>query len=298
MARSSERTNREARKLLLGLQEKEDRKAKSSSSRGSKGRSKGQPGWREALVGILLAVLATFALQRLGLIGMVPVLRGDHAIGVAAVVGLLLGISRVRALLWVGAGVAAAGLLVVGYTPLVHPLIRECVRRDPLRPVEAVVVLGSDIFPDGQMSDAAQIRLLRGYEVIRQGYAKRLVITRLQPPKRSYQPPISAQFDRLGFDIPLEEVGPVRNTHDEALKVSELAQDRGWKQIILVSDASHLRRAGAVFEKTGLKVMCTPCLDRRYDLETLSTPGERWDAFRDWLWEYIGYHTYRRNGWI
>lgn len=293
---SQRQVNLEARKLLTSAQVRENRGMK--LPRPGKGKSKGQPaGWREAVAGMVLMVLTIFALQRVGL-GTIPLFRGDHALGVAAVLGLLLGISRVRNLLWVVAGVVVAAMLVVAYTPLVHPLIRQCVRRDPLRPVEAVVVLGSDIWPDGQMNDAAQFRFLRGYEVIREGFAKRMVVTRLQPPKGSYLPALRAQAERLDFDFPIEETGQVGNTHDEAIQVSRLARERGWEEVILVSDAWHLRRAGAVFEKAGLKVICTPCPDREYDLDNLSTPMERIDAFRNFLWEWGGYQIYRFRGWI
>lgn len=293
---SQRKVNQEARSILLNAQHREGRGVK--LPRSGKSRSKGQPvTWRDTVMGVILTVLTVYALQRVGL-GTIPLFRGDHALGVGAVLGLLLGLSRVRNLLWVVSGVVVASLLVVSYTPVVKPLIRQCVRRDPLRPVEAVVVLGSDIWPDGQMTQAAQIRLLRGYEVIRSGYARRMVVTRLYPPKQSYLPALRAQMERLELAFPIDEEGPVWNTHDEALKVSALAKERGWKEVILVSDASHLRRAGAVFEKNGLKVICSPSADREYDLENLNTPGERLDAFRDWLWESIGYQIYRFRGWI
>jgi uncharacterized SAM-binding protein YcdF (DUF218 family) len=294
---TTERTNREARKLLLATQAKEDRKV-SKPRTSSSGGKKWQPSWRDGVAGLVLGVLSSIALLNLGLIGAIPYLRGDHVYGIGAVVGQLLGITRLRGLPWVAAASSAAGILVVGYTPLVKPLIRACVRTDKLHPVEAVVVLSSDIFPDAQPTDVAQIRLLRGYEVIREGYAKRLVLTRLRPPKQSYEPAVEAQMQRLNIDFTIEETEPVSNTHDEAVEVARLAKARGWKEIILVSDPIHLRRAGAVFEKQGLKVMCTPCIVRNYDLEDLSAPGQRINAFRDWIWEWGGMQVYKRNGWI
>lgn len=292
---SSERINREGRKLLLGAQARENRSVKSRPASAGK---KWRPTPVDAAMGAVLGVLSGVALSRLGLIGMIPLLRGDHAYAIAGLVGLVLGISRLRALVLAGAALAALGVLVVGYGPFVKPLANSVVRRDPLRRADAVVVLSSDIFRDGQMTQAAQIRLLRGYEVIREGYAPRLVITRLRPPKESYEPVIEKQLRRLKLEFPIDETLPVGNTHDEAIEVGRLVRDHAWREIILVSDPTHLRRAGAVFEKQGLKVLCTPCADRDYDLENLSTPGERIDAFRDWLWEAIGYEVYKRNGWI
>ena len=291
---SQDRTNREARSILVGRQEREEGKQVERR----KAKAQWRPSWRDGVAGAVLGVLSAMALARLGLIGMIPVLRGDHLYGVAAIAGALLGISRLRALPWTAAGLSAAGMLLIGYTPLVNPLIRECVRRDPLARADAVVVLSSDIFRDGQMMQSAQARFLRGYEVVREGYAPRMIITRLHAPKPSYRPALDAQLDRLDLDFPIEETAPVRNTRDEALAVARLAEARGWSRIILVSDASHLRRAGAAFEKAGLEVLCSPSADREYDLESLDTPDQRLNAFRDWVWEAVGYQTYRRNGWI
>lgn len=290
---ASERINREGRKLLLRAQTRENRSVKSRSSSGKKR----HPPWQDAIMGAVLGVLTGVALSRLGL-GVIPAFRGDHPYAVAGVLGLLLGMSRLRVLVWAAAGLTALGFLVIGYGPFVQPLVRSEVRRDTLRPADAVVVLSSDIFPDGEFTETAQIRLLRGYELIQEGYAPRLVITRLQPPRESYEPAIDRQLQRLRIDFPIEETLPVGNTHDEAIEVGRLARDRGWKEIILVSDPTHLRRAGAVFEKQGLKVICTPCADREYDLENLNSPFGRIDAFRDWLYNRIGYEIYKRNGWI
>jgi uncharacterized SAM-binding protein YcdF (DUF218 family) len=221
-----------------------------------------------------------------------------HGFGLAALTGALIGATRLRFLLWGAGGAAAAALIVIGYTPLIVPHVRGLVRSDPLRPVEAVVVLSSDIEKSGALTPIAQGRLLRGYELLRQGYAKRLILTRLYPPKGSYVPAVSAQMRNLGLDFPIMETGAVWNTHDEALEVRELARKKGWSEVILVTDPTHTRRAAATFEKEGVRVLCSPCLPRLYDLPTLETPMERIFAFRDWFYEATGWVVYRLRGWV
>jgi uncharacterized SAM-binding protein YcdF (DUF218 family) len=252
--------------------------------------------WRQALAGLVLGTVTGRALADLGLQS-VPLLRGEHLLAASAILGALLGGTRLRLLLWVGAGLATAGLLLVGYTPLIVGPVRSLVRRDALRPVEAVVVLSSNIQKDGDLTDVAQIRLLRGYEVLEAGLARRLVIPRLAPPKRPYLPTVRRQMQSLGLDFPIDEVGPVANTHDEAVAVARLARKEGWETVILVSDPTHLSRAAATFERAGLRVLCSPCVERNYDLENLDIPAERLHAFRDWLWETVGMWVYRRRGW-
>jgi len=255
-----------------------------------------RPTWRDGLAGLILGTVTGVSLGELGLQS-APFFRGEHLLAASALVGVLVGISRLRRALWAAAAVATAGLLLVAYTPLVAEPVRECVRRDGLQRVEAVVVLSSNIQADGEPTEAAQIRLLRGYEVLRAGFAKRLVIPRLMPPKASYMPAVRRQMEALGLDYPVDEVGPVGNTRDEAIAAATLARKEGWRRVILVSDPVHLRRAGAAFEKAGLAVLCTPCAERNYDLSSLAVPAERLHAFRDWLWESLGLWWYRRKGW-
>jgi uncharacterized SAM-binding protein YcdF (DUF218 family) len=101
------------------------------------------------------------------------------------------------------------------------------------------------------------------------------------------------------FSIPVEEAaGFVTSTHDEAVAVARLARQRGWERVILVTDATHMRRAAANFEKAGLHVLCSPCAPRDYQLPAPATPGQRRRAFRDWLYETYQYQTNRLQGWV
>jgi uncharacterized SAM-binding protein YcdF (DUF218 family) len=289
------RANREGRKLLVDASRADGRRKGGSSVKS--GKQTPRVWWQDALIGAILGLLITIAGQQIGLQS-VPILRGVHPLPFGAAIGAFLGISKIRAALWGAAGLVSVIILVVAYTPLVPPLIRSYVRKDALRPVQAVVVLSSDVQEDGEMTDAAQIRILRGYEVLQEGLAKELVITRLPRPKKSSLEAVQQQMRRLRMDFPIHETGDVRNTRDEALEVAYLAQKQGWDEVILVSDGSHLKRAGAAFEKAGLKVLCSPCPERYYDLRTLNEPDERLIAFREWLWEAIGYQVYKFRGWL
>jgi uncharacterized SAM-binding protein YcdF (DUF218 family) len=106
------------------------------------------------------------------------------------------------------------------------------------------------------------------------------------------------QMRAFRLDYPIDEVGPVLNTHDEALAVARLAHQRGWQRVLLVSDPLHMRRAAAVFTHAGLPVSCSPCGGGEYDLRSLQGPGDRLAAFRDWVKEWIGCQVYHRRGWM
>jgi uncharacterized SAM-binding protein YcdF (DUF218 family) len=99
-------------------------------------------------------------------------------------------------------------------------------------------------------------------------------------------------------------LGPNRDTHDEALKVRTLAAERGWKRVLLVTSANHMRRASATFRHLGIEVTPAPC----NFLTSVGTgevpffsgvPGS--DGFTKvgfWLHEEIGWLEYWRRGWL
>jgi len=231
-------------------------------------------------------------------IRVVPFLSTSYLMIPVGVLAALLALTRARRLLWIVALIEGLALLVIGCSPLVPWLARPWLRSDPLRPADAVVSLSAWIYPNGALDEHAQLRLLHAYELLGSGLAPRLVITRIKPPRPSGLPAVRRQVQQLGLRIPIDEVGPAGNTHDEALAVARLVRQRGWKRVILVSDPMHLRRAGAVFEAAGVPVCCSPAVPVGYSLLPSDGPEAHLAAFRDWLHEVIGYQVYRRRGWI
>jgi uncharacterized SAM-binding protein YcdF (DUF218 family) len=199
---------------------------------------------------------------------------------------------------WAAAGIVVAGLLVIVYTPLVPSLLRGLERRDELAPAPAVVVLGSVAWDEQTLSAAAQERFVHGYAVVRQGYAPRLIITRPPPPEKSWDAAVRRQIRDLGFDFPLDVVGPAGDTHEEAVAIAALARERGWDRVVLVTHPWHMRRAAAAFEKAGLKVICSPCAEGAHNLVEAKGPRDRLGGFRYWIREAVGYRVYQVRGWI
>jgi uncharacterized SAM-binding protein YcdF (DUF218 family) len=216
---------------------------------------------------------------------------------VCAVACGVLARTRFHAAGWTGTIFVAGATIAIGYTPLMSVLLRQIVVQDELGPADAVVVLSADIYPDGTPSLQSQRRLRQAYYVLRQGYARRLVVTLLFPPKPSAVPFVRRHLRRQQLNCPVDEVGPIWNTHDEALRTAELARRRGWRRVILVSDASHMRRARALFARAGLPALCSPCRSPYYDIDTPADAGERYAAFHDWWSETISYLHHRQAGW-
>jgi uncharacterized SAM-binding protein YcdF (DUF218 family) len=85
---------------------------------------------------------------------------------------------------------------------------------------------------------------------------------------------------------------PCWNTRDEIRACARLRAQRGWKQVALVSSASHLPRALALAAKAGLTVtplgadrMAHP---RSFQLQHLLPQGEAFAIWQLTAWEYLG----------
>jgi uncharacterized SAM-binding protein YcdF (DUF218 family) len=98
--------------------------------------------------------------------------------------------------------------------------------------------------------------------------------------------------------------GACRNTHDEALRLRALALENGWRRFLLVTSASHQRRALATFRQQGLEVVAAPCnflttLSPEAEPPIFGIPTNLGFVFAStWLHEEIGWLEYRRRGWV
>ena len=94
-----------------------------------------------------------------------------------------------------------------------------------------------------------------------------------------------------------------RNTYQNAVETSRILVTEGWHSLLLVTSASHMPRAHAVFQSRGLEVIAAPT---DFQVAAYSQP-----AILDWiptagglgrttaaLHEYLGMWVYRLRGWI
>ncbi len=102
------------------------------------------------------------------------------------------------------------------------------------------------------------------------------------------------------------------NTAEEAAEDAKILKELGISRIILVSSATHMRRAVPLFEKQGLEVIPAPTdysfSDRewenflRFDAATAYTffiPAiGNMEALQNAVKEYLGYYVYKMRGWI
>jgi uncharacterized SAM-binding protein YcdF (DUF218 family) len=210
-------------------------------------------------------------------------------------------------------------LYVVGATPLPVRLLASLERPyaavavEGLPEADAVVMLGglltsstNDLF--GADYGPAVDRAIAAAELIRQDKAKDLV---LGGGVKRDGPPGAVESDYLlpwlnAWKLTPRRVHQLRNcfnTHDEALAYKQLADERKWERVILVTSAFHMRRAEATFRAAGLDVICFPA-----DFNGLAgLPNAEWSVlpgvgglqtFDVWLHEVVGWWVYRWRGWI
>ena len=157
------------------------------------------------------------------------------------------------------------GLAVWLYTPasewLAQPLYRP---PSPPQTVDAIVVLEAWADDNGELNESGMRRAFRGAELFEAAAAQTVVITGL---KRTTLRPGSAllPMQRLlviagvpASSILIEDGSA--DTHESARHVGALARDRGWRRIVLVTDAGHMIRASRSFAREGLAVAMAPTM--------------------------------------
>ncbi len=206
-------------------------------------------------------------------------------------------LTRLRPAVALVAVLLAALWLVVSFSPLAQALEDGLVRRDELRNADAVFVFGSRVQKGGDPTGEAMSRLLKGLQLAAEGRTGRLVVSE-QPVGGRYAPVAQEWARAFALRVEVLAVGPVRNTHDEAVAVAALFAERHWQRVLAVSSPFHTRRAAAALEKAGLEVVAVPAVETNFDLGRLDEPGDRRRAFGSILHERLGLFVYARRGWI
>ncbi|HEV7388011.1 MAG TPA: YdcF family protein [Gemmatimonadaceae bacterium] len=257
---------------------------------------------RDALTGAILGTLCAVGMYLLGVQQLLR--RPELSLFLAlTIVGALLGMTRLRPLLWVAGGILAVLCLGVAYTPLAANAAAPFIRRDsiPAR-VDAIAVLSMGGTPDGLMRSETLDRVLTGIGLTRRGLSDNMMISR---ETRSFggnyvsDSADLASITRMAApQASISFVDSIRTTRTEALRMLKIARPRGWSTLAVVTSPLHTRRACATFEAVGFKVVCVPAVVRGSGLVPNSNAEDRFRAFRLWLYETFATDTYRRRGWI
>ena len=154
------------------------------------------------------------------------------------------------------------GLLVFfasGFTPITHLLDRWLSVRPDLAPADAIVVLADYVSEWGMLSDASARRTHHAIELYRKGFAPLIVFSGDGPDDDPSEGKVRAGV-AMAKGVPARAIlmAGGATTREEALREWALLQPRGARNILLVTDSLHMRRAHAVFERVGFTVHAAP----------------------------------------
>jgi uncharacterized SAM-binding protein YcdF (DUF218 family) len=156
-----------------------------------------------------------------------------------------------------GAGLTLA-LLAAAFTPLSERWCESCLLAPRLSPADAIVVLGSGVDADGQMTGSSQRKALFGIDLYRKRLAPRLVFL-------GWEEEAEARRSlALGMGIAPEAIlagSGARTTRDEAERATTLLRSSAVRRVLLVTGGLHMRRAARAFERAGFEVAPAPIPD-------------------------------------
>jgi len=125
---------------------------------------------------------------------------------------------------------------------------------------DAAIVLGAMVRPDGSPSPALARRVEHGVRLVRQGRADNLLMSggavRHPIPEAHVMRDLALQSGIAAERLHLEDASV--NTIGNALLSRPLVEARGWRRLLVVTDACHMARSLYVFHRFGLPVHPSP----------------------------------------
>lgn len=182
------------------------------------------------------------------------------------------------------------------FTPAVDLLGSLVIPGRPAERAEAIVVLGAGgVAPGGGLTDSSLRATMEGVKLFHEGWAPLLVLSGGGGQLLRTEAETRAEFARQS-GVPSAAIviaGPVRTTHEEALKVRALLEPRGVRKILLVVDGPGAGRAMAVFERVGFEAVPAPWSE---SVTTDAAPEDRLTLLRSLAMEAIAWLYYRVMG--
>lgn len=182
--------------------------------------------------------------------------------------------------------------LASAFTPLPNVLDRWVTVRPCLERADAIVVLGSDIWPDGELTNGSVRRALQGILLHRRGLAPLVVFLGASIGNGTPEAEVRAKLAReLGLaPVAILTETAARTTREEAARTKGLLGPRDARRILLVTSSHHMVRAQRVFERAGFDVRPAPVVDLS---NAVSKPGDRLALMQRVLQELIARVYYR-----
>jgi uncharacterized SAM-binding protein YcdF (DUF218 family) len=166
-----------------------------------------------------------------------------------------------------------------------------------IAPADAIVVLASNIDPDGTLNASSLRRLIDGVVLFQRGLAPRLMLTGTHLPGRPSEAAARAVLAQT-LGVPrsamlVEE--RLYTTRDEAERAAAVLKPLGVTRVLLVTAATHMARARALFERQGFAVQPAPVPEGG---SSSDVPEERFGLLRRTVAEAAAHAYYRAAGYL
>lgn len=161
-------------------------------------------------------------------------------------------------------------------------------QQDRARPADAIVVLGSRVYPGGVAGPALKRRAQHALALYQQGLASHIVCSgglgANPPTEAEVACGLMEQWGVPASALILETQS--HSTEENALHTATIARERGWSALLIVSDGYHLLRATFLFEQTGLTIYASPAqitAGPMNPMERAARETREWAAL-GWYW--------------
>lgn len=142
---------------------------------------------------------------------------------------------------------------------------------DRAQAADAIVVLGARVLPGGVPGDSLRARTLQAVALYRRGLAPTILCTggvgEHPPAEAEAAATLARQAGVPDAALLLEDRST--STRENALFAAAIGRERGWRQVIVVSDPYHLWRARRAFARAGLTAYPSPATTGERDRKPL-----------------------------
>ncbi len=149
-------------------------------------------------------------------------------------------------------------------------------------PVDAAVVLGNEVLPNGTPSDVLTKRLQKGLEAFKSGAARHIICSGGKGPKELWEAQVMSEWlIARGVEptkIVIDNGG--KDSYCTARDTKRIFEERGWKSALIVSHFTHITRCKIAFRRFGIEHSKTAHADFA------------WGDFKGFPHEFVGYYYY------
>lgn len=192
-------------------------------------------------------------------------------------------------------GLAALYLLFF-HTPLIWMIARPLEIKDPPRASDVIVALGGGVGESGRVGQGYEERVDSAVKLYREGLAKKILYSsgyKYIMKEAEVMKALSVFMGVNAADIILDE--DANNTYEMVMRMKRLAQDNGWKSVLLVSSPYHMKRLKMLCDKNlkDIRVCYIPVgMSSFYEHKT----GANMSQIRGIFQEYLAILYYKLKG--